>query len=120
MEHASKILAHFFTPRCIHRIFDGDHSGAFVCRKPKKLKIIHDNTKHSFIKFPMNLTYECKYILVDIQLKEESNLNTFRFEGEHIFNNNLFNPNRHVPITNPTHDLNIYPVIGEIFAATKK
>ena len=28
-------------------------------------------------------------------------------------------PKRHVPPTNPTRDLNISPVIGELFAATK-
>ena len=34
----------------------------------------------------MNLTTECKYMLVYIQLKEESDLNEFVFEGGHIFN----------------------------------
>ena len=30
----------------------------------------------------------------------------------------FLNPNHHIPPTNPTHDLNISPVIGELFAAT--
>ena len=67
----------------------------------------------------MNLTTECKYILVDIQLKESSNLNEFGFEGEHIFNHVFLNPNRHVPSTNPTHDLKLSSVIGELFEDTK-
>ena len=67
----------------------------------------------------MDLNTECKYILVDIQLKEESNLNEFGFEGKYIFNRGFFSPNRHVHPTNTTHDLNIYTVIGELFSAAK-
>ena len=40
----------------------------------------------------MNLNTECKYILVDIQLKEESNLNEFGFEGKYIFNRDFLTP----------------------------
>ena len=67
----------------------------------------------------MNLTTECKYIIVDIQLKEDSDLNEFGFEGEQVFNHDFFNPNHHIPPTNTTHNLNIFPVTSEIFAATK-
>ena len=67
----------------------------------------------------MNLTTECKYIIVDIQLKEDSDLNEFGFEGEHIFNHDFFNPNHHIPPTNTTHNLNIFRVTSELFSATK-
>ena len=70
MNCASKIMAHFCTLRCFRRIYDGDHNGDFVCRKPKRLKLIPNNTKHLFIKLPMKLTTECTYIIVDVQLKK--------------------------------------------------
>ena len=67
----------------------------------------------------MNLTTECKYIIVDIQLKEDSDLNEFGFEGEQIFNHNFFNPNYHIPPTNPIRNLNNFPFISDLFSATK-
>ena len=66
----------------------------------------------------MNLTSECKNILEDIKLKEVQEFNEFGFEKKATYNHDFFNPNRHIPPTNPTHDLNISPVIGELFAAT--
>ena len=41
----------------------------FFFQETKKMKLITYNKKHSFVKIPMNLTNECKYILVDIKLK---------------------------------------------------
>ena len=61
-----------------------------------------------FIKLPTNLTTDCKYIIVDIQLKEDSDLNEFGFEGEQIFNHDFFNPNYHIPPTNPIRNLIIF------------
>ena len=36
-----------------------------------------------------------------------------------MFNHEFLNPRRYVPPTNPTRDLNISPVIGDLFEATK-
>ena len=70
MKHASKVMDIVFTPRCLCNIYDGDNPGDFVCSKPNNLNLLPNSTKYLFIKLPMNLSTKCKYILVDIQLKE--------------------------------------------------
>ena len=74
VERTSKTLASFFTPMCLCRIYYCDNPGNFVCRKLKYFKLSPNNTKHLFVKIPMNLTTGCKDILVDIKLKEEYDL----------------------------------------------
>ena len=39
---------------------------------------------------------------------------------EHLeFHHKFFQPTRHIPPTNPSNDINMSPVIGELFVATR-
>ena len=89
VELSTNILAHFCSPRCLRRVSDGDGPDAFVCRKPNNLKLSPDNTKHCFLKLPMNLTSECKNILEDIKLKEVQEFNEFGFEKKTTYNHDI-------------------------------
>ena len=48
-EIVNAVLPHFYNPRCLQRISNGDGSDSFICRKPNNLKLSPYNTKHCFI-----------------------------------------------------------------------
>ena len=106
-----------------HKCNDGclvkNPEGTLRCRKLNNLHVSKDNTKHKFMNLPNDYSVECLQILERIGLTENLSIdkdgNVLKFKSNLPF----FHPQRHIPPTNPTNDLNISPVEGYTFAACK-
>ena len=111
--NAVKFLPHRCNDGCLVKRPDG----SLRCRKLDNLQISKDNTKHQFMPLPNGYSLQCLQILERIGLTEKLDYDD---DGNILdFKSNLsfFHPNRHIPPTNPTNDLNMSPVEGYTFAA---
>ena len=119
-ELAKEILTHGCNPRCLRRISDSDGPEAFVCRKPNNLKLSPDNTQHSYIPLPVKFDEECVKRFEDIGIVEPSTINEHGWCSNWLKSDHpYFNPVRHIPPTNPSHDPNMSPVNGLTFSHCK-
>jgi predicted GIY-YIG superfamily endonuclease len=111
-EDAEKFLGHRCNDSCLVRRPDG----TYRCRKIDNVKASLDNTKHMFQPLANDYSVPCLLILEEIGLTTkliiDDDGNILEFESSLSF----FHPNRHIPPTNPTNDMNISPVEGTTFA----
>lgn len=118
-DDASKYLSHKCNQRCLVRVSPHDGPDAFCCCKPNNVKISPENMKHCIKQFPINLTQECIQPLIQTGLAECTSMNKTVSEQKIVLHHPFFTPSRHIPPTNPTNDLNISPVDGYHFAASR-
>ena len=118
---AEQILPHRCEPRCLMKVGVPHEPDSYKCRKLNNLKVSPDNTKHCFIPISTSESYttECIQKLIDIGLVYPRTINEHGFQSEFKSVHPFFHPVRHIPPTNPTHDMNISPVEGKTFAALK-
>ena len=115
LNDAIKFLPHECTSACQAKVVLGGEK-KYQCRKLDNLKISKDNTKHTYQALPNDISEDCKERLVQIGLAEESEVAHNGYKRPFKCSLALFHPNRHIPRTNPTGDLNISPVEGYTFA----
>jgi hypothetical protein len=117
MSDAEKFLPHRCNPRCQIRIGPGIND--FRCRKLNNRVISKDNTKHTFMALPNDWSIECLNRFIKIGLASPVTVNADGYEQKTTFNLPYFYPQRHIPPTNPSDDMNISPVEGKTFAACR-
>ena len=120
MEDASRTLSHScVNRRCLKRVRVEGFPDKMICKKINNLKISKDNTDHTYIALPANVSAECLKKLIGINILKATETDddgtVTKWEALHAF----WKPNRHVPPTNPNFDKNISPVNGILFAATR-
>lgn len=105
-------LGHVCSDSCLVRMPDG----SLRCRKLDNAKISPDNTKHMFLPLPNDYSVQCLKILEEVGLTEKLDIDDDGNVKEFKSNLPFFHPERHIPPTNPTFDVNISPVVGYLFA----
>ena len=111
-QDVEKFLTHRCNDSCLVRRPDG----SFRCRKIDNVRASTDSTKYVFQPlandYPVPRLQLFDKIGLTSKLIIDDNDNVLEFESPLSF----FHPNRHVPPTNPTNDMNISPVEGSTFA----
>ena len=109
---ATKFLGHVCNSRCLRKTADG----TMKCRKLNYLDVTKDNTKHTYLRFADDLPDDTLKRLVQIGMIEEVTvkMNGFRypFKSKLAF----LHPQRHIPPTNPSDDINMSPCEGYTFS----
>ena len=114
-EHAETYLPHRCNDRCIVK----NEDGTLRCRKIDNVFASTDNRRHQYLPLPNDYSVQCLRILERSGLIEELDIDS---DGNvKVFRSTLpfFHPQRHVPPTNPTNDVNISPVEGYTFYVMK-
>ena len=71
-----------------------------------------------FLKLPNNHSFECVQRLRQVGLVEPPRFDAYGIEAELKSSHTFFHPQRHIPPTNASLDMNISPVEGYTFSAT--
>ena len=117
---ATEILSHLqCCKRCQVKIAAGDSPQCVRCRKIDNLNVSEDNTKHTFQQLPVKFSTETRSILENAGIIEPSVRDSLGRLLPIVSKHPLFHQTRHIPPTVRTHDMNISPVVGKLFAATK-
>ena len=117
IDDGSTVLPHTCSERCLRAV----GNGKYVCRHVKVLsKNQPPNNVRSYMEdLPNGLTPECLKILEEIDLIEplvvHENGYVEPFKSKHDY----FDPKRCYPPVSWTHDLNISPVISELFCSCR-
>ena len=109
---ASTFLGHICNSRCVRRTAEGK----FQCRKLNNLKESKDNTKHTFKDLPNNFPQECIDILIKCGLATQEFEHENGYQPKFKSTLDFFHPQRHIPPTNPSDDINMSPVEGYTFS----
>ena len=114
---AECFLPHKCSMRCLKRVAYRGNDNDYVCKKPNNNLLSEDPTRHTYMKLNNDYIYDVLERLRQIGIV--NNINTDQ-NGQIIsFSSDLpyFNPRRHLPRTNRTHDQNISPVESKTFSA---
>ena len=90
--------------------------GSFKCWKLNNLKVSKDNTKHTFMLFNNDLPQNCIDRLVNIGVVEPVVQNEHGYRKEIKSKLSFLHPKRHIPPTNPSDVINMWPCEGYTFA----
>ena len=112
VQNGLKFLGHVCNSRCLVRI-DG---GGFRCRKLNYLLISLDNTKHTYLPLPNEISKDCLDRLIQIGMVEEIEINDNGFKHPFKCKLAFLHPQRHIPPTNPNDDINMSPCEGHTFS----
>ena len=105
IEDATRTLSHScVNRRCLNRVRVEGFPDKIICKKIHNLKISKDNTDHTFIALPANVSAECLKQLTGINILEATETDddgtVTKWKALHDF----WKPNRHVPPRNPNFD----------------
>ena len=93
--------------------------GKFRCQKLYNFRVINNNKKHQFMPLTNDYSVSCLKILQCIGLNKKLHIYSDGNVLEFKICVPLFHPYRHVPPTNTTNCINIYPVEGYTFSVLK-
>lgn len=109
---AFMFLGHKCDSRCLTRTDNGN----FRCRKLNYLDISEDNTKHTFLPLPNTLPKDCLDRLIKIGMIDAIEINEEGFQRAYKSKLAFLHPQRHIPPTNPSDDINMSPCEGYTFS----
>jgi predicted GIY-YIG superfamily endonuclease len=112
VDDATKFLGHKCNSRCLRKTADG----SFKCRKIDYLKASEDNTRHTYNRFNEDLSDDCIKRLLQIGMIEIKDENEHGFKYPYKCRLSFLHPQRHIPPTNPSDDINMSPCEGRTFA----
>lgn len=107
-----KFLGHVCDSQCLVRK-DG---GQFRCRKLNYLSISLDNTKHTYMPLPNEISKDCLDRLIKIGMVEEIEVNDNGLQHPYKSKLSFLNPQYYISPTNPNNDINMSPCEGLTFS----